>query len=343
MKANSRFEMSMVGRAGVLSSLISLASTGSSFGQEPLALENLKLLRPPNEACTVTFEAEEELQVIVWSSTDLDCWNFSGRCVEFDLGDYQFIDVGAIELPGQFYKFEIFDPQVELPPQFEQLRAELGDEGFSQWLQSNEEQFGTLQGISPEQIAELPEDQQEQVQQIEGLLEYWLRDFLNESAPPSPELVLPPIFEELRIDWGDYDFAKLLVGHMDDFGNFQGICPPLVLEWQEQEPPIYIEFQTEEQRLGQWLENYLIELPPLVLENFEPQPQPQPLPPQYEQLRMELGDEGFAQWLSSNREQFGNHQGIIEGELPEEALEPFQEIELILEAWLTEFEKIGIR
>ena len=63
-----------------------------------------------------------------------------------------------------------------------------------------------------------------------------------------------------------------------------------------------------------------------------------PLPPQFEQLRQELGDEAFAEWLQSNKEQFGSLQGISEGELDgfsQEQIEQFEAIEESLQQWLT--------
>ena len=341
MKTNSPLEMGTTFRAGALSSLLALASAGISLGQEPLELENLEIFRPQDEPWLVTFNAEIDQQYIVYSSIDLECWGYAGACFELDLGDYQFVDQALLPPSKQFFIFETFDPEVTLPPQLEQLRMELGDEQFAQWLEQNAEETGNRQGVSEDQVEELPEDQREQFEQIEDVLDRWLKDFLNEPLPVLPGFELPLEFEEVRLEWGDYDLARLLVQNQDQFGNFHGICPPIVIEWEELELPVYFEFQTEEQMLGQWLENYLIELPPILLEDFEPQPQP--LPPHLEQLRQELGDEGFAGWLQRNREQFGSLQGVNEEELPEEAREQYREIESILEAWLTEFEKLGVR
>ena len=264
----SRFKIGMACRAGLLSSLSALASVGNSAGQEPLVLDDLKLLRPPGEVCTVTFGADEGQQIVAWSSLDLKCWVFAGACDEITGGRYQFVDLGAIELPGQFYLFETFDPQVPLPPQFEQLRLQMGDEQFAQWLQSNFEQFGTLQGLTPNQVEEMDESIQEQVQEVEEILGFWLKDFFNEAAPILPELELPTEFEEARLGWGDYDLAQLLVDNLDLWGNLQGVCEPLMIEWEQNEPLVLVEFQNEEQALGIWLESYLVELPPIILENF---------------------------------------------------------------------------
>ena len=249
MKTNSRFEIGTTCRVGVLSSLVAFAALGNSSGQEPLVLEELELLRPPGEACTVTFGAGEGQQIMGWSSPDLKCWVFGGACQEVEGGSYEFIDVGAIELPGQFYRFETFNPEVPLPPQYEQLRLELGDEGFANWLQSNLEQFGKLQRVTPEQLGELDESAVQQFQEMEMILDIWLKDLLNQAAPLQPELVLPPLFEELRIDWGDYDLGRLLVQNMDQWGNFHGICEPMVIELEIHEPILFEDFRLEEEVL----------------------------------------------------------------------------------------------
>lgn len=339
MKTKSRFKIDIASRAGVLSSLLALTFAGNASGQDPLVLDHLELLRPPGEVCTITFGADQGQQIIARSSSDLECWVFAGVCDEITPCHYQFVDLGAVELPGQFYQFECFNPEIPLPPQFEQLRLELGDEEFSQWLASNVEQFGTLQGISTEQVEEFDESSQEQFQEIEDTLDFWLKDFHNAADPMIlPELVLPTEFEEIRLDWGDYDFTQLLVENLDQWGNLQGLCEPLITYWEDHEPLLLVEFQNEEQVLELWLESYLIELPPIILENFEAQEAP--LPPQLEQLRLELGDEAFAEWLRSNRQEVGNLQGFPEGDLPEDGpvREQFEAMEADLERWLSEFE-----
>lgn len=328
--------MGMACRAGVLYSLLAVA--GNVSAQEPLVLKDLKLLRPPGDPCTITFGTAPGLQIVARSSSDLKCWVFAGGCDETAQGDYQFIDVGSIEQPGQLYQFEIHDPKIELPLPLEQLRINLGDEQFAEWLQTNLEQSGTLQGITDEDLERLEESQLEEIQQTEDLLIYWLRDFYNESAPLLPELELPPLFEEIRLDWGDYDFAQLLVDNLNQSGNLHGICEPLFIEWEQNEPLVLIEFQTAEEMMGIWLENYILELPPIIQEAF-PEVE-QPLPPQFEQLRMELGDEGFAGWLLRNREQSGTLQGITESELPEPgsvARDEVEAAEAVLEKWLNDF------
>ena len=349
METKSRFEICQASRAGVLSSLVALASAGSLLGQElpdqqPLTLEELQLLRPLGEACTVTFGSEQDQQILVRSSTDLECWVFAGGCDEINQGSYQFIDLGAAELPGQYYQFESFDSEIQLPPQFEQLRAQLGEEGFAQWLQSNLDQFGTLQGLTPEEIEAMDEVAREQFEDSEDLLNFWLKDLNNESAPLLPELELPPQFEVIRSDWGDYDFAKLLVGHLDSMGNLQGICEPLVIEWEQHEPILFEEFQQEEQVLVIWLDDYLEQLPPIILENFEEEQKE--LPPHLEQIRQEIGDENFAQWLKDNADQSGNLQGIPESEIPEEGTEAREEFDILegdLQTWLSDFTGNGLQ
>ena len=339
MNTTSLFKANRAGCAGFCSVLFVAVTTGSLFGQNPLVLENLEFVCPSAEACTITFEADSNLQIVTYATSDLECWVFAGGCNEYSSGEYQFVDLGVIELPKQFYRFGVFDPEVELPPQFEQLRAQLGEEQFAQWLQQNFAQFGTLQGLTPGQVEQLSEAEQEQFEEMEDVLNFWLKDFLNEAAPIAPELELPIEFDEIRVNWGDYDFAQFLVVNMDQWGNLQGVCEPLVIEWELNQPQVFLEFQTGEQVLGQWLNDYLVELPPIVLENFEEGEQV--LPPQLEQLRQELGDEAFAQWLRYNLQQTGNHQGISEGGVPaegSEAREEYESVEAVLEKWLREFE-----
>jgi len=338
MNANSRFELGTVSRAVVVSSLVALGSAGTVLGQEALDLKNLKIVLPPNEMPVATFEAEEDQQVLVFSTPDLQCWGFAGGCVEWNPGDYQFVDLRVGQDDRQFY---VFAPP--LPPQFEQLRAELGDEQFAEWLEQNVAETGSLSGVPEDRLDGLGEAERQAFDEQEGVLEQWLKDFKNESTPLLPELELPPLFEEVRIEWGDYDLAKLLVQNQDQWGNLHGICPPFIIEWQEQNPVIFVKFQTEEQVLQQWLEDYLVQLPPDLLAEFEPQEKP--LPPNLEQLRLELGDENFAEWLSENRERFGNHQGINEGTLPDDPgfMEEFEAVEEALRCWLEEFDRNASR
>lgn len=105
MNANSRFELGTVSRAVVVSSLVALGSAGTVLGQEALDLKNLKIVLPPNEMPVATFEAEEDQQVLVFSTPDLQCWGFAGGCVEWNPGDYQFVDLRVGQDDRQFYVF----------------------------------------------------------------------------------------------------------------------------------------------------------------------------------------------------------------------------------------------
>ena len=77
-----------------------------------------------------------------------------------------------------------------LPPQFEQLRLELGDEGFSQWLQDNQQQTGTLSGITEDVIGELDPRALQELDQQEAALNGWLEDWFenNQTEPTVFEL-----------------------------------------------------------------------------------------------------------------------------------------------------------
>ena len=68
MQTNSRFKIGTACRAGALSSLVAFAAVGNLSGQEPLVLDGLKLIRPPGEACTLTFGAEQGQQIMGWSN-----------------------------------------------------------------------------------------------------------------------------------------------------------------------------------------------------------------------------------------------------------------------------------
>ena len=87
----------------------------------------------------------------------------------------------------------------------------------------------------------------------------------------------------------------------------------------------------------------------LAMELQEQDSQSSELPPQFEQLRQELGDEAFADWLTSNLEQFGSLQGVSReefeqaaSELGEEAVQEFTEVEEALQDWLTESQEVNV-
>ena len=64
----------------------------------------------------------------------------------------------------------------QLPPQFEQLRLELGDESFAEWLHNNQLQTGTLSGVPMEAVEQLDGAALRQLEATEAALDLWLRD-----------------------------------------------------------------------------------------------------------------------------------------------------------------------
>ena len=189
----------------------------------------------------------------------------------------------------------------QLPPQFEQLRQELGDENFAEWLQQNLEQTGTFAGISADQIGELSQPEIQQIDQQEAVLHAWLRQHTESHQP----LDLPEQFEILRTDHGDRWLGLWLESNATLFGNLSGLPEQAIIELEVVDPGLQgLEFQ--EQALQHWLEQLdeavILPLPgeEILLEiptGFDGQ-----LPPAMEQMRLALGNESFAQWLESNLE-----------------------------------------
>jgi len=74
----------------------------------------------------------------------------------------------------------------ELPNQLEQLRLQLGDESFAAWLQNNQDQFETLQGVDESVVAGFDDETRQQFYEVESILEQWLDQF-NNPCPDAPE------------------------------------------------------------------------------------------------------------------------------------------------------------
>ncbi|BCX48044.1 hypothetical protein HAHE_19520 [Haloferula helveola] len=278
----------------------SLALNSSALAQEPesppVILGPIELDLLPGGACVITFEAEPDLQFITLTTDDLQTWSYLGCCQEIYPGTYEYLDLGACELPGCFYQIELIDQPVELPPQFEQLRMELGDESFAEWLRSNAEQTGSLQGINESEVDD-DSGLHQQFLDLEKALELWLEQFEKGQEPP--------------------------VGQ--DTGETE---PPLGGEGSN-EPP-----SSEE---DPWVPAEEDDSDPVIV---NPQSQGVELPPQFEELRRELGDESFEQWLRENLRQFGSLQGVSTEELNElqrsnpSAYEELMQTESLLEQWL---------
>ncbi|MEO0447061.1 MAG: hypothetical protein AAF191_13390 [Verrucomicrobiota bacterium] len=333
---------------GQIFGLAGLLSLGNLLGQEPaaetLVLIDLEIDRTAHEGCTtIQFETDPGLQLITLATCDFECWQTVGFCQETVAGHYEYIDLGSAGLSQRYYQFYVFDPPVELPPQYEQLRQELGDEQFGQWLESNREQFGTYSGVSEQEVEEMAQNNgagHQEWEDVERGLDRWLRQYREDSAPAEDfQIILPPEYESVRIELGDWDFSQFLLFHEEQWGNYQGICPPIIFEWEEEpQQELYLEFVETEWYLNQWLDEYLGEL--LLPDGDQPGNGEQPLPPQFEQLRAELGDEAFRQWLESNKQQTGTLQGLPEEELEQmgqtnpQGYEEAVAIEQALEQWL---------
>lgn len=87
---------------------------------------------------------------------------------------------------------EDVDDQVteELPSQYESLRQQLGDEQFSDWLESNSQQTGRLSGVSDSEAAQLPPEALEQLDSVEQALDRWQRAFRREAVEALEPLYL---------------------------------------------------------------------------------------------------------------------------------------------------------
>lgn len=100
----------------------------------------------------------------------------------------------------------------DLPREFEQLRQELGDEGFANWLQSNAEQFGNLIGMPESAVRELDENAQRELERTNGLLDKWLGRFDEQNESPVEwELIVPMLPGDANADGvvGFEDFLSL--------------------------------------------------------------------------------------------------------------------------------------
>ena len=243
------------------------------------------------------------------------------------------------------------EDRVELPPTLEQLRLDLGDEGFAHWLESNQEQFGSLQGFDAQQVGDLEANDPEAFEQYsttEALLENWLDVFHgneNCDGPTEVELelienafLLRPDFNQILVESGDEQLVFVLQTNHQQSGNFQNVDVGVVENWEVNFPELFIEFETIESGLQLWLET--VDLGEgCEVDGMNKGPAPD-LPPALEQLRQELGEESFAEWLASNQEQFGNLQGVNEqivNDLRENApsaYEEFETAEQTLQAWL---------
>ena len=100
-----------------------------------------------------------------------------------------------------------------LPEHLEQLRGELGDQAFAEWVSMNAEQTGNLQGF-PQDVLQVwareSPQQLRQFEQVEVRLDGWLRDFESNHAT---EAVAPLQAELLNGDMdgnGSVDFSDFL-------------------------------------------------------------------------------------------------------------------------------------
>lgn len=309
-----------------------LGMNGAADAQEP---EPLAILSPIEfdfcdaGVCTIGFTGLSECEYTIWGSGDLENWDALGFFVETSPGQFEFVDSGSADQSKRYYQIEFhFDPpeQVELPPEYEQLRLELGDEGFGQWLEQNKQETGNHQGVPEGVVNGMSPEEQQLFDDIEQLLE----DFLNElNGPVEPPLVLPAYIETFEI-MGPDAFVDALNQNFINLGNYQGVCGTSLIEMGELYPELYQGFLDIEQQLQDYFEGLLI----------LPDPPQVELPPQLEQLRQELGDEAFAEWLQNNMQQWGNLQGIAENAVQEmqanfpEQYQEFLEREQLLQQWL---------
>jgi hypothetical protein len=316
--------------------MISLGLTGTTQAQDgepPAILSPVGIDRCDDGAMTINFAGDPEYDYTVFVSPDLVNWEPLGFFVEVAPGQFEYVDSEASGLSSRFYQVEVhLDPpaQNSLPPQLEQLRLELGDEAFGQWLEQNKQETGTHQGVPEETVEGMTPEEQEQFEAIEQMLEEFLND-LNEVV--NPPVVLPPYIETFKV-MGEEAFVELLVENQSTWNNYQGVCGPVVIEMGNLYPELYQGFLEIEEQLGDYIESVL----------NPPVPPPVVLPPNLEQLRLELGDEGFKQWLLSNKNQWGNYQGLSGAAIQEmqenfpEIYEEYQQTEELLGEWLEQQE-----
>lgn len=162
----------------------------------------------------------------------------------------------------------------ELPPQFEQLLQELGEEQFVEWLLTNQQETGTFSGVTEGAIGELDSEGLAELERVEGLLDQWLRNFDRETSgnEPCPDIVLPdpnvddqpvelpPEMEQLRQELGDEAFAEFLQSNLEQIGNLTGVSQDELDQFDEEQ---LAEFDCRDELLQAWLEDFQ--------ENVEPE------------------------------------------------------------------------
>ena len=162
----------------------------------------------------------------------------------------------------------------ELPPQFEQLLQELGEEQFVEWLLTNQQETGTFSGVTEGAIGELDSEGLAELERVEGLLDQWLRNFDRETGgnEPCPDIVLPdpnvddqpielpPEMEQLRQELGDEAFAEFLQSNLEQIGNLTGVSQDELDQFDEEQ---LAEFDCRDELLQAWLEDFQ--------ENVEPE------------------------------------------------------------------------
>lgn len=294
-----------------------------------------------DESCTIRFDGSPETEYVILASEDLFRWEPIGICQEYAVGQFQYIDLEAGQYDARFYQIHL-PPEGEpqpLPPQLEQLRAELGEEAFSQWLQSNKEQTGNLQGIPESELENLQNNHPEAFEQFEET-ERALEDYLasrNAEEGALPPVALPEQHELLLEEMGEAQFVDMLLTSQQHWGNYQWVCGTALIEMEVLFPEAYQQFLEVDQALQDFLDGApLLPQPPVAA------PQPDELPPSFEDLRARLGDEQFAEYLRSNMQQWGNHQGICGTAIAEmqrnfpELYQQFVDTEQALRQWLAQ-------
>ncbi len=264
----------------------------------------------------------------------------------------------------------------ELPPEFEQLRLELGDEGFAEWLESNRQQTGTASGVSAEDIEQLGPQEIDQFEQVEDILNDWTRHFEEGGAGPVVTLeeidgLLEGVVEELAVlvleTVPENQLQQILIFENEQPEQFlfrtnvDDLVPPDL--WRQAidnsqlpelgqvliDPPQQealadlvvlelVEFNNEQFLYDSISEPLIIDLSGVL----NGPSQPPELPPQFEQLLQELGEEQFVEWLLTNQQETGTFSGVTEdtiGELDPEGLAELDRVEGLLDQWLRNFDR----
>ena len=215
-----------------------------------------------------------------------------------------------------------------LPPQFDQLRQEMGDEQFAMWLEQNQQQSGNLQDLDERQLQDLQHndpDASQEFEAVESALQRWLDQWYQENeVSPTPDTTAPQLpahVEQMRTEHGDAEMVKILVANILDSGNSLGQDPKLIAEIEETNPASFEDYTTTKQAVDAWLEFTLADV------NAD---EPPSIPAEFASMPAQMGDAAFAEMLRHNLRTYGFFQVQPASGLDEGSVRQFQENEKAL-------------